>query len=343
MAPIYPPAANPSPLLELASNLRQLSQGLTSSSGQISAVATAAGASWAGDAYEAFSRKATKRGYTIQDIAQTMAKAAMPLQAHAAVIVATRAQYTAAQAALAASAGFASAAALAAMEAAVLELQMSGIACAGALAILEVKIGAALFDSTPERAATDKTPTTGGVVDIAKDSFTNTKNGAGGIVRGLESGLANNTTTYVRNGKELERWSRGSKGSLALTRAEAAALTSNKWAGRIKGGPAGTLLSGVGQWWGDRNENLTEAQRFTRAGTATVLEGGGGYVGAVAGAQGGAALGAAIGAIFGGVGAVPGAVIGGALGGIGGGIAGSAAGKAAKQWLFDWNPGGVFK
>jgi uncharacterized protein YukE len=337
MVAIYPPEANPGPLLELASNLRQLSQGLTNSSSQISTVATAAGASWAGDAYEAFSNHATKRGYTIQDIAQTMAKAATPLQAHAAVIVATRTAYNAAAATLAVSFG----ASAAAMQAAVLQLQMSGIACAGALAILELKIGAALFDSTPERAATDKTPTTGGVIDIAKDSYTNIKNGNQGIGIGLERGLIKGSETYVRNGKELERWSRAGRGaSLGITRTQAAARIAGK-VGRV--GPLGILTSGVGQLWEDRNESITEAQRFTRAGTATVLEGGGGFVGAIAGAQGGAAVGAAIGVWFGGVGAVPGAVIGGALGGIGGGIAGSAAGKAAKQWLFDWNPGGVFK
>jgi uncharacterized protein YukE len=339
---IYPPEANPGPLLELASNLRQLSQGLTNSSSQISTAASAAGASWAGDAYEAFSQHASKRGYTIQDIAQTMAKAATPLQAHAAVIVQTRAQYTAAQAALAASFGTASAAALAAMQAAVLQLQMSGIACASALAILEIKIGAALFDSTTERASTDKQPTTGGVIDIAKDSYTNIKNGRQGMTVGLERGLIKGSETYVRNGKELERWSRAGRGaSLGITRTQAAARIAGK-VGKV--GPLGILTSGLGQWWSDRNENLTPAQRTTRAGTATVLEGGGGFVGAIAGAQGGAAVGAAIGAIFGaGVGAVPGAVIGGAIGGIAGGIAGSAAGKAAKEWLFDWNPGGVFK
>jgi hypothetical protein len=340
MAPVYPPDANPGPLLELASNLRQLSQGLTSSSGQISTAANAAGASWAGVAYEAFSEHASKRGYTIQDIAQTMAKAATPLQAHAAVIVATRTAYYTAEAALAVSFG----ASVAAMEMAVLELQLSGIACAGALAVLEAKIGSALFDSTPSRLAADKRPTTGGVVDVTLAAVTNTKNGAKGIVTGLERGVANNSQTYVRNGKELERWSRAGRGaSLGVTRTEAVALTSSRAAKWIKGGPAGTLLSGASQVWSDRNENLTGTQRTTRAGAATVLEGGGAYVGAVAGAEGGAALGAAIGAIFGGVGAVPGAVIGGALGGIAGGLAGSAAGKAAKEWLFNWNPGGTFK
>jgi uncharacterized protein YukE len=340
MAPIYPPDANPGPLLELASNLRQLSQGLSSSSSQISTVATAAGASWAGDAYEAFSQHATKRGYTIQDIAQTMAKAAMPLQAHAAVIVATRAAYMAAAASIAVSFG----ASIAAMEAAVLELQVSGIACAGTLAVLEVKIGSALFESTPERASADQPPTTGGLVDVTKAVVTDEKNGAAGMIRGIERGLANNTERYVRNGKELERWSRAGRGaSLGVTRAEAAALTTSRAAKWIKGGPLGTVLSGAGQVWSDRNENLTGTQRATRAGAATVIEGGGGYVGAVAGAEGGAAIGAAIGVWFGGVGAVPGAVIGGAVGGIGGGIAGSMAGKAAKQWLFDWNPGGAFK
>lgn len=375
----YPPTADARPILELANDLRQMAQGLGNGAGQLTSTATTATSSWVGQAAQAFAARMAQRTATIDEIARTVASAAVPLQTFAAAITSTSAAYSsAAVAEQAARAGLpwtsgALAAAIMAETAALGGLQAAGVACAGALAVIEARVAAAQYslstmDDQPSTAPTTPqpqpqpqpaptpTPTPVSAVRDAPDwdrlleqvvhaahvASVTMEGAVDGLEKGLEKALHEFRATYTRNDKLLERWKANRGGPLTgMTYAEArgAAHTLGTWGRRLVG-PAGLAIDAVEQTMKDSNDaSLTTSQRIGRTSAAVVVQGGA----TMAGASSGAALGAGIGVWFGGVGAVPGALIGGFVGGVGGAWGGSIAGKALKEELFRWNPGGAFR
>lgn len=371
----YPPSADARPILELAADLRQMAAGLGQSSTQLVSMATTASANWVGQAAQAFQNRMASRTATIDEVATTIASAAVPLQTFAAVIQSTSAAYSAAATAeMAARAGLpwtsaALAAALAAEQAALTALQVGGVACATALAVIEGKVAAAQYvlsgmDDEPAtrpvpQPAPAPTPTPAPVPTTAvRDApdwnrlidglLTGAQVGGNvgdgaleGTRRGFDEALRRNLQEYVRNGTTFERWRANRGGPLTgMTAAETRAAVNRLGVLGRRLGPVGLVVEGVQQVRDDRNQSgLTTTQRFGRTSAAVLLQGGG----AMAGAASGAGVGAAIGSLVGGVGAVPGAVIGGFVGGIAGSLGGSEAGRVLKEWLFQWNPQGAFR
>ena len=135
----YPPMAEARPIIELATQLRELGQLFNQQSGQIRQTATTATSTWTGQAANTFVQNMTGRADTISDVGRLLGQAATPLQAFAAAITSTQAAYSAAATAeRAAQAGLpwtaaALAAAIAAETGAVTAHQAAGFACAGAL------------------------------------------------------------------------------------------------------------------------------------------------------------------------------------------------------------------
>ena len=379
----YPPGTDSTPVRALAADLKQMANGLGQGSGQLVGTASTAQANWAGAAAEAFANQMAKRATTIDEVARTIGGAAVPLQTLAAAIDTTSAAYTtaatceqAARAGLPWTAG-ALAAAIAAEAAAVLALEAAGVACVTALVVIEAKVAAAEYllaqqgshptaapanapapvpvPVSPPPAAPKVASTTTSEIDwsevldevagAAHRGVIVLEGAVHGLGEGIETALRKFGTTYVRDGRTLQRWmaSRGGP-SIGLTAREAAATvrTAADWSRRI--GPVALMIDGVEQTLDDNHDTkLTTMQRVGRTSAAVAVEGGATLAGVEVGAVAGAEVGAVVGAFFGGVGAVPGAVIGGFVGGVAGGFGGSALGKALKEQLFAWNPEGAFR
>ena len=362
------PPCEAAPVHTLASNLKQMSQGLQQSATKMTTTGVGIDGCWGGQAAQKFTEHTAQRANTIDSIASSLASAAVPLDIYASAIAATSTAYsTAAMTENAARAGLpwtaaVLAAAIAAETAAVVALQGAGAACAGALAVIEFKVAAAEYllgsggspatstngGGAQASSLTDATRETlhqaGHGLHIAGEMVGAVADGVEGLAKGLERGIENNSQQYLRNGKELLRWTVDGRGTaLGMTRTQAVArvASASKWA---EGAPVlGAVVSGISQTLDDANLNLTTVQRVGRTSSAVLFEGGGAYAGASAGASFGATTGAAIGVWFGGIGAVPGAAIGGVVGGVLGGIGGSVAGRQLKEWLFQWNATGAFK
>jgi uncharacterized protein YukE len=105
----------------------------------------------------------------------------------------------------------------------------------------------------------------------------------------------------------------------------------SRWNGRLNV-LSGVLAGGTQALVDYDNPNMQMEQRVGRVAAATVLEGGGAWVGATQGATFGAFVGSFV--------PIPvvGTVVGAAVGGVIGGVIGSKLGKAAKEWLFKWKP-----
>lgn len=372
----YPPNADSAPIRALARDLRNMAKGLDQGSSSLISTAAATGGSWLGAAAQAFVDQMNKRATTIDEVARTIASAAVPLETFAAAIDSSTVTYLAGvgQEMSVGWTGIGMATALATETAGVVALQTAAAACAAALAVIEAKVAAGEYQlhamnnpsgsTTPSTTPAPTTPapsaptapttSTSAEWDHLVDDVVHAVHRGlhvaepmlEGYFEGLKHALEEHVKTYVRNGRTFQRWAANQGGPrLGLTAAEATESlggTAARWAHRL---PAvGVALTGVVQTMDDtRDARLTTSQRVGRTSAAVLLEGGGGIVGAEAGAAAGASAGAAVGALFGGVGAVPGAVVGGAAGALGGAFLGTAAGKAAKEWLFNWNPQGAFK
>ncbi len=145
------PPADSRPIQQLAVDLKQLSAGLNQSSTKLTGTASAASASWVGQAASAFAGHTNERARTVAAVGQTLGQAVPVLQTFAAAIDSTSAAYSAAAVAEhAARAGMpwtsvALGLAITAEGAAVAALQAAGIACAGALLVIELELAAAQF------------------------------------------------------------------------------------------------------------------------------------------------------------------------------------------------------
>lgn len=138
----YPRSADSAPLNRLATDLKQLCDGLTSAAGQITSGTRTAQQSWAGAAADAFVAHATKRSTELTEAAQVLSKAIPALQTFARAIDTTQTTYVAAVHAERAARALtpygeaAVALAIAAQGQAVATQQAAGLACGGALAIV---------------------------------------------------------------------------------------------------------------------------------------------------------------------------------------------------------------
>ncbi len=143
------PHTNATAIRKLSADLRLLGLNLGGSAAQITQTAQNTQSAWSGRAADAFRRHMAKRSATVAGMGRSISRAAPVLDTFAVAIVGAETAYSAAataehvaRAAIPFSAP-ALAAALAAETAAVTGLQTAGVACAGALAVIELEILAA--------------------------------------------------------------------------------------------------------------------------------------------------------------------------------------------------------
>ncbi|MEL6891256.1 MAG: putative T7SS-secreted protein [Actinomycetota bacterium] len=368
----YPSAADPGPLLALASGLARVADGVGDGGETIELVGRQTESYWTGRAAEHFRshldervRDLTRASAAIQDAVPALREFAAAVrstedahrnatfwyQASAAVMpplppAAITGMYLAARD----------------QQAAVDALEAAGRRCAQRLDRIRATLRGCDLGEGQRRGRRSiggdlrrsGTAIAGDVAGTAGFTLGVVGDGMSGLQTGLLHGLATQSEHVTSSsGREFRRWKPDRAGGrVGFNTAQAAriARTLDRWGKRL---PVVNLAltsaaQGLTDW---ERTDLTSAQRVTRVGSAVVLEGGlgtaGASLGAAGGAKAGAAIGAAVGVWFGGVGAVPGAVIGAAVGGIagaiGGGYAGGKLGGWMKQKLFKLNPRGWFR
>ena len=147
----FPPAANPAPIARLSADLKRMSMSLQQGSAQLTSTASTATATWTGAASRAFTQHTNERARNVRTVAACVGRASTVLDTMSSAVATSIAAYqSAATAEQVARAGMpwtaaALAAAIAAETAAVVALQGAGVACATALAAVEIEIGLSQF------------------------------------------------------------------------------------------------------------------------------------------------------------------------------------------------------